>query len=115
MSAGRPALEAHTINLSAEVTGTGVTVNIYRPGRVDIAMQEWIRSREPERVGADLVAQFTRSFESGELIPADTAAAGLIDRPASQGSGQIWDVSERLVTVTSTRHPYRASEERCNV
>ena len=43
----KAALEAHTVNLAAELRGTGVTVNAYRPGGVDTAMQAWIRSRTP--------------------------------------------------------------------
>jgi NAD(P)-dependent dehydrogenase (short-subunit alcohol dehydrogenase family) len=41
--AGKIALEAHTINRAAELRGSGVTVNLYRPGGVDTAMQAWIR------------------------------------------------------------------------
>lgn len=43
--ASKAALEAHTINLAAEIAGTGVTVNVYRPGTVDTAMQGWIRDQ----------------------------------------------------------------------
>lgn len=42
-AASKAALEAHTLNLAAEVAGRGVTVNAYRPGSVDTAMQGWIR------------------------------------------------------------------------
>jgi NAD(P)-dependent dehydrogenase (short-subunit alcohol dehydrogenase family) len=31
-------MEAHTVGLAAELAGTGVTVNIVRPGPVDTAM-----------------------------------------------------------------------------
>ncbi|HET6193595.1 MAG TPA: SDR family oxidoreductase [Trebonia sp.] len=43
----KAALEAHTVNLAAELRGTGVTVNAYRPGGVDTAMQAWIRRQDP--------------------------------------------------------------------
>ena len=43
----KAALEAHTVNLAAELRGTGVTVNAYRPGGVDTAMQAWIRGQAP--------------------------------------------------------------------
>ena len=42
----KAALEAYTVNLAAELAGTGVTVNAYRPGTVDTAMQAWIRAQE---------------------------------------------------------------------
>ena len=48
-AATKAALEAHTLNLAAEVAGSGVTVNVYRPGSVDTAMQEWFRSQPPDR------------------------------------------------------------------
>ena len=54
----KAALEAHTVNLAAELAGTGVTVNIYRPGIVDTAMQTWIRSQDPARIGEQLHARF---------------------------------------------------------
>ena len=50
----KAALEAHTVNLAAELRDTGITVNVYRPGGVNTAMQAWIRAQDPERIGAGL-------------------------------------------------------------
>jgi len=47
----KAALEVHTLNLAAEVAGTGVTVNAYRSGSVDSSVQGWIRNQPPEKVG----------------------------------------------------------------
>ena len=44
-AASKAALEAHTVNLAAELVGSGVTVNAFRPGSVDTAMQAGIGAR----------------------------------------------------------------------
>ena len=64
-AATKAALEAHTANLAAEVDGTGVTANVYRPGSVDTRMQEWIRSQPPERNGEELHAAFVANEREG--------------------------------------------------
>jgi NAD(P)-dependent dehydrogenase (short-subunit alcohol dehydrogenase family) len=51
-------LEAHTVNLAAELADTGVTVNVFRPGMVDTAMQEWIRGQDPAEIGEALHERF---------------------------------------------------------
>jgi hypothetical protein len=61
----KAAIEAHTVNLGAELHGTGVTVNAYRPGGVDTAMQAWIRRQDPERIGAGLHERFNKNFAEG--------------------------------------------------
>jgi NAD(P)-dependent dehydrogenase (short-subunit alcohol dehydrogenase family) len=87
----KAALEAHSISLAAELRGTGVTVNVYRPGTVDTAMQAWIREQNPERIGAELHERFNRM--AGALITPDKSAAGLIARLSGDDTGAIWEVS----------------------
>ena len=57
-AASKAALEAHTLNLAAELDGSGITANVYRPGAVDTAMQQWIR---------DQAARTDRRGASGSL------------------------------------------------
>jgi len=98
-AATKAALEAHTLNLAAELRGTGVTVNVYRPGRVDTSMQEWIRSQDPERIGAALHERFTRFVASGELITPEQSAAALLARLAGAQTGAVWDVEDPDATA----------------
>ena len=88
----KAALEAHTVNLAAELAGTGVTVNAYRPGGVDTAMQAWIRNQDPQRIGA-LHERFNKNFAEGTLITPEHSAAALLAHLAGDDTGAIWDVS----------------------
>ena len=92
-AATKAALEAHTVNLAAELRGTGVTVNAYRPGGVDTDMQAWIRSQDPERIGAGLHEWFHRNYTEGSLITPERSAAVLLAHLAGDDTGAIWDVS----------------------
>jgi NAD(P)-dependent dehydrogenase (short-subunit alcohol dehydrogenase family) len=94
----KAALEALTVNLAAELAGTGVTVNAYRPGGVDTAMQAWIRSQDPERIGA-LHERFNRNFAEGTLITPEYSAAALLAHLAGDDTGAIWDVSTAPVSA----------------
>ena len=89
----KAALEAHTVNLAAELRDTGVTVNAYRPGGVDTAMQAWIRSQDPGRIGTGLHERFNRSFAEGTLITPERSATALLARLGGDDTGAIWDVS----------------------
>ncbi|WP_443078772.1 SDR family NAD(P)-dependent oxidoreductase [Streptomyces sp. NBC_01497] len=77
----KAALEAHTTNLAAELAGTGVTANIYRPGSVDTAMQELVRTKGSGRVSEETHARFLRNHEQRMLITPQTSAV-----PWSHGS-----------------------------
>ncbi len=91
--ATKAALEAHTINLAAELAGTGVTVNVYRPGGVDTAMQAWIRGQDPDRIGSALHERFNRNFADGGLLTPEQSAAALISVLGGDDTGSIWDVN----------------------
>jgi 3-oxoacyl-[acyl-carrier protein] reductase len=95
-AASKAALEAHTVNLAAEVAGSGVTVNAYRPGSVDTAMQAWIRAQDPERIGRELHGWFTASFASGQLMTPEESARSLLSHLFSEDSGRVWDVSDHV-------------------
>jgi NAD(P)-dependent dehydrogenase (short-subunit alcohol dehydrogenase family) len=88
----KAALEAHTLNLAAELAGTGITVNVYRPGSVDTAMQEWIRNQSPDEIGAALHEHFRASHEQGSLITPALSARSLIVHLLGEATGEIWTV-----------------------
>jgi NAD(P)-dependent dehydrogenase (short-subunit alcohol dehydrogenase family) len=92
-AATKAALEAHSVNLAAELAGSGVTVNAYRPGGVDTAMQAWIRGQDPERIGAAAHDWFNQNFAQGTLITPEQSAAALIAHLSGDDTGAIWDVS----------------------
>ncbi|KIF73397.1 hypothetical protein QR77_04275 [Streptomyces sp. 150FB] len=90
----KAALEAHTLNLAAELDGTGVTANVYRPGSVDTAMQAFIRTEGKGRVSEATHAHFMRNHEHKTLLTPEQSALALIARLASDASGEIWDAPD---------------------
>ncbi len=93
-AASKSALEAHTLNLAAELAGTSVSVNVYRPGSVDTAMQGWIRSQPAEEIGVALHRRFVESYEGGSLLTPDESARSLLSRIEGEVTGQIWSVGD---------------------
>ncbi|MCZ4602368.1 SDR family oxidoreductase [Streptomyces sp. Lzd4kr] len=93
-AATKAALEAHTLNLAAELSGTGITVNVYRPGSVDTAMQALIRGTGEGRLDAATHTRFVRNHEEGKLISSADSAQSLVDRLNSDATGQVWDVGD---------------------
>ena len=98
-AATKAAIEAHTRNLAAELAGTGVTVNAYRPGGVDTAMQSWIRGQDPERIGSVLRDRFISRYETGDLISAHESAARLLEPllgADADTTGAIWNLGDTI-------------------
>ena len=78
-AATKAALEAHTVNLAAELGGTGVTVNVYRPGAVESASCRPGSAGEiPGRIGTAAYERLNRNFAEGTLIAREQSAAALI-------------------------------------
>ena len=90
----KAALEAHTLNLAAELADTGVTVNVFRPGGVDTAMQAWIRDQRAEHIGAELHDRFTRNYQDGTLLSPQQSASSLLARLPTTATAQIWDAAD---------------------
>ena len=94
-AASKAALEAHTLNLAAELAGTGVTVNILRPGMVDTAMPAWIRAQPPAQIGAALHDRFITMRDSGLMAPPTRPAGMIVNLLAGQATGQVADAGHR--------------------
>ena len=92
------ALEAHTLNLAAELEGTGVTANVYRPGTVDTSMQAYIRDQPREQIAAPLHDRFTAMLHSGALI------TPLSKRPV--WSAVIAQFSQAFSRMTASPHSW---------
>jgi NAD(P)-dependent dehydrogenase (short-subunit alcohol dehydrogenase family) len=90
----KAALEAHTINLAAELADTGVTVNAFRPGSVDTAMQTWIREQDPDQIGAELHERFAASYQQRGLIGPQQSAESFLAHLGTDATGHIWNVSD---------------------
>lgn len=94
-AASKAALEAHTLNLAAELAGTGVTVNVLRPGMVDTAMPAWIRGQPPAEIGEALHDRFMTMRDSGLMAPPTRPAGMIVNLLAGQATGQVADAGHR--------------------
>lgn len=82
-------LEGHSLNLAGELAGTGVTVNVLRPGIVDTAMQTYMRSQDPQRVGESFHRRFMERFEQGTLLSPDAPAKVVVELVSSERNGEV--------------------------
>jgi NAD(P)-dependent dehydrogenase (short-subunit alcohol dehydrogenase family) len=91
--AGKSGLEAHTLNLAAELADTGVRVNVYRPGAVDTGLLRSTQDRFLEFNPA-MKALFERDLAT--TITPETSAAALLEHLLDGVTGQIWHVDRTL-------------------
>jgi NAD(P)-dependent dehydrogenase (short-subunit alcohol dehydrogenase family) len=93
-SVSKAGLEMLTVNLATELAESGVTVNAVRPGGVDTSMQTQIRTGDPEKIGAGLVARFQAAYASGRLLPVERPARLIIRLVAQDTTGEIIDIND---------------------
>jgi NAD(P)-dependent dehydrogenase (short-subunit alcohol dehydrogenase family) len=83
------ALEAHTVNLAAELAGTGITVNALRAHRAGTALQTWLTGVDPEAVDDPLIRSFILDVTTRGAAP-DGSAVPLVDHLLTTQTGHIW-------------------------
>jgi NAD(P)-dependent dehydrogenase (short-subunit alcohol dehydrogenase family) len=89
------ALEAHTVNLAAELSGTGITVNVLRAHRAGTALQTWLAGVDPEAVDDPLIRRFVLDVTGPGMTGPDQPAVDIIDHLISTHTGRIWsDLSD---------------------
>jgi 3-oxoacyl-[acyl-carrier protein] reductase len=88
----KSALEAFTLNLAAELAGSGVTVNVFRPGTVDTAMLASLRGQDPSTVGGALCDRFRQASREGSLITPQASARSLLVHVLHRNAtGEVWE------------------------
>lgn len=85
--ASRHALETHTRNLAARLSGTGVTANAYRSGAVDPWMQVIERRR---RTGSLGIHHRVVSYAHDDGCPPGNEAVPLLRLLRGDQTGKIW-------------------------
>ncbi|GAA1521807.1 hypothetical protein GCM10009741_23680 [Kribbella lupini] len=84
------ALEAHTVNLAAELSGTGVTVNVLRARRADAALQAWLAGIDPAEVDDPLIRRFVLDLTGPGTTGPEQPAVDIVDHLLSTQTGRVW-------------------------
>ncbi len=94
-STAKAAVEMFTLNLGAEIDGSGVTINALRPGATDTPMQTWMREQDPAKVGAGLPARFAEMQRLGIIKDAGLPAARVLALLRSDDNGLVVEMVRR--------------------
>jgi 3-oxoacyl-[acyl-carrier protein] reductase len=94
-TSAKTALEAHSLNLAAELDGTGVWVNPFRPGGVDTSIQQWIRDQPATQIGESMHQSMVAWHQSGTLLKPERSASVLMEHLESGASGELWDIPNK--------------------
>jgi len=93
----KSAVEGHTVNLAAELAGTGVTANVYRPGTVATAMMTWVRDGGGTAMSAEVREYFTDVQQRGHLLTPEQSAGYLLARLGGEDTGQTWHAEDGII------------------
>ncbi|MEV0288049.1 MULTISPECIES: SDR family NAD(P)-dependent oxidoreductase [unclassified Kribbella] len=85
------ALEAHTVNLAAELTGTGITVNVLRAQKPGTSLRTWLAAIDPEAIGDPLIRRFVLSQKDLAVVDYDRLAAILVNHLTTTQTGRVWN------------------------
>jgi NAD(P)-dependent dehydrogenase (short-subunit alcohol dehydrogenase family) len=85
------ALETHTLNLAAELAGTGVTVNALRAQRICISLRAWLKTIDHDQIEDPLIRRFVHSQIDVDVIDSVGPARALLTQVLGTESGHIWD------------------------
>jgi len=98
------AVEGHTINLAAELAGTGVTANIYRPGTVATSMMTWVREGGGTAMDATVNEYFADVQQRGDLLTPEQSAGFLLARLPGEETGQTWHAEDGVIARLESGH-----------
>ncbi len=91
-SVSKAALDMLTLNLADELEGTGVTVNLVRPGTTDTDMQVDVRTRPVEVAGERLISMFRNFHENGRLHSPELPAKLIVTLLAGDTTGEAVNI-----------------------
>jgi NAD(P)-dependent dehydrogenase (short-subunit alcohol dehydrogenase family) len=110
-SVSKAGLEMLTLNLAAELKGSGVLAHAFRPGTVESEMQIYVRSQSPAEVGEALVTQFQAMKDQGQLLAPHEPADLLVRLLSEETTGEVISIyDERGQALLRAYRPTSAAE-----